>query len=118
MTTKKLIPMVQFIIERAENAPIEEFNEVNEHFVNDVISYANFLNQPITIDSFVGENSFFQDFEIKEVVNDSVFSKTIEHKSGVVNVFWFETATQKWLASHGLKRVEDAVRFGFFYSEP
>lgn len=110
--------MVQYVLDRAENAPLENFHEVNEHFVNDVIKYANFLNEPITIDSFIGENAVFQDFEMQEIESDHVFSKTIVHKSGIVNVFWFETASQTWLASHGLKRVEDAVRFGFFYSEP
>jgi len=115
METKKLIPMVQFILNRKNNAPIEDYEMVNENFVNDVIAYAEFLNTEISIDMFVGENAIFEDFVEKEDVDD-VFSKTIVHKSGFLNVAWFETAPQRWVFSHGLKRVEDAAKYGLYYN--
>ncbi len=45
--------MTDFVLEKSKNAPIDDYNEVNEKFVNSVISYANFLKQPLTLGMFV-----------------------------------------------------------------
>jgi len=66
MKTKKLIPMVQFVIERAKNAPLETYHEVNENFVNDVINYATILDMRITLEMFQGETPLFPNFQIQD----------------------------------------------------
>ena len=49
----KLISMTEFVLEQVQNSKYEEFNKVNETFVNKVVNYANFLNQPLTLGMFV-----------------------------------------------------------------
>lgn len=66
MKTKKLIPMVQFVIERAKKAPLEPYHEANESFVNDVINYATMLDMRITLGMFQGETPLFPNFEIQD----------------------------------------------------
>jgi len=49
----KLISMIAFIKEHSENAKLEEYNQVNETFVNKIINYANFLSEPLQLWMFV-----------------------------------------------------------------
>lgn len=49
----KLISMTDFVLEKSKNAPLEDYNQVNETFVNKVINYANFLKQPLKLEMFV-----------------------------------------------------------------
>jgi len=49
----KLINMTNFVLEQVQNAKYEEFNKVNETFVNKVVDYAKFLKQPLELWMFV-----------------------------------------------------------------
>jgi hypothetical protein len=49
----KLISMTDFVLECCQNSKLEEYNQVNETFVNKVIAYANFLKQPLKLEMFV-----------------------------------------------------------------
>jgi hypothetical protein len=49
----KLISMTDFVLDKSKNAPIDDYHEVNEKFVNSIISYAHFLKQPLTLGMFV-----------------------------------------------------------------
>ena len=53
METFRLISMTDFVLEQTKNAPIEEYNQVNETFVSKVVNYANFLKQPLKLEMFV-----------------------------------------------------------------
>ena len=45
--------MTDFVLENSICPPIEEYNKVNETFVNKVINYVNFLKQPLELRMFV-----------------------------------------------------------------
>ena len=45
--------MTDFVLEQSKNAPIEEYHQVNETFVNKVVNYANFLKQLLKLEMFV-----------------------------------------------------------------
>ena len=49
----ELIKCSDYVIWRVNQAPIKDYDQVNEDFVNDVISYANFLKQPLTLGMFI-----------------------------------------------------------------
>ena len=49
----KLISMTDFVLDQSQNAPLEDYHQVNETFVNKVVSYAYFLKQPLTLGMFV-----------------------------------------------------------------
>ena len=57
--------MVQFILERSNEAKLEPYNDVNEHFVNDVIEYATILDSRLRLDMFEGDNPLFPNFNIQ-----------------------------------------------------
>lgn len=48
----KLISMTDFVLEHSQNAPLEEYHQVNETFVNKVINYAMLLKQPLDLSMF------------------------------------------------------------------
>jgi hypothetical protein len=48
----KLISMTDFVLECSQNAPLEDYNKVNETFVNRVTSYADFLKTPLNLGMF------------------------------------------------------------------
>jgi hypothetical protein len=45
--------MTDYVLECCQNAKLEEYNQVNETFVNKVIDYANFLKQPLKLEMYV-----------------------------------------------------------------
>jgi len=49
----KLISMTDFVLEQVQNSKYEEFNKVNETFVNNVINYAKFLKQLLELWMFI-----------------------------------------------------------------
>ncbi|QHB38691.1 hypothetical protein HWC92_gp19 [Flavobacterium phage vB_FspS_morran9-1] len=49
----KLISMTDFVLDKYKNAPIEDYDQVNETFINSVIKYAEFLKQPLKLEMFV-----------------------------------------------------------------
>ena len=53
MEAIRLISMTDFVLEQGKNAPIEEYHQVNETFVNKVVNYANFLKQLLKLEMFV-----------------------------------------------------------------
>lgn len=111
MKTKKLIPMVQFVIERAKNAPLEPYHEVNENFVNDVVDYATFLDSKITYEMFEGEKRIF---ECGKYINRQPSTSFNTYEVNDV-VLFADTNTQRNV-SRGLK-VNDLTTLGIFYNE-
>ena len=49
----KLISMTDFVLQQVKNAPLQEYNQVNETFVNKVVAYAEFLKQSLKLQMFV-----------------------------------------------------------------
>lgn len=49
----KLISMTDFVLDRYKNAPLEDYDQVNETFINSVVRYAEFLKKPLTLGMFV-----------------------------------------------------------------
>ncbi|WP_445720432.1 hypothetical protein [Flavobacterium sp.] len=49
----KLISMTDFVLDKYKNAPLEDYDQVNETFINSVIKYAEFLKQPLKLEMFV-----------------------------------------------------------------
>lgn len=124
MKTKNLIPMVQFIIERAKNAPLEPYHEVNEKFVNDVVDYATFLDSNLTDEMFIGDNPIFPGFikctpaeaDKKDILNSFYNFGKDEYMIRMYRDYEANRVTKKtFVTSSHLKKVNDLITFGLQY---
>ena len=127
MITRKLIPMVQFVIERAKNAPLEPYHEVNENFVNAVVDYATFLDSELKESMFIGENPIFPNFvkcSPKEAEKRDIqmsfdffgkneFMMRIFQKDYKAGDKTYDT----FVTYFHLKKVEQLTTFGLIYNE-
>lgn len=63
------------------------------------------------------ERVLFEEFEVKDWSSDK---DTISHTislGGLFNVFWFDTVTQTWNPSIGVKNIEGLVNYGLILTE-
>jgi hypothetical protein len=132
----KLISMTDFVLEHSQNAKLEEYNQVNETFVNKVISYANFLKTPLSLGMFVpcdednkplNEPSCMYIYKTQcfECTADEMYRcrKYLEAKEKVIfpnfeltnqSTYFILTHNEsgaKWLSWNKSKKVEDLIEF-------
>lgn len=119
--------MVQFVIERAKNAPLEPYHEVNENFVNDIVDYATFLDSELNESMFVGDKAIFPNFvkcspkeaEKKDIqmsfdnFGKNEFMMRIFQKNYKAGDKVYDT----WVTHFHLKKVEQLATFGLLYNE-
>lgn len=92
------------------NIPIDQYTDkdkdgINKHYFA-LMSYEDSK-----------ERCLFEGFEVHEVftgVNEK--TKTISLR-GLINVFWFDTITQTWNPSIGVKNIEGLVNYGLTLTE-
>ena len=53
MENRILIPLSDFVLTRADEAPLKDWEVVNDEFVDDVLNYTNFIIQPIKLGQFI-----------------------------------------------------------------
>lgn len=95
--------MVQFVLDRVKDAPLADYDTVNESFTNDVINYANFLSQPLTLGMFVPIS------ESGEVLREPMYDPANE-QYWASEQFQFEQAQQR-LLFEGLKVLKNTSQF-------
>ena len=61
-----LIKHSEYTKKLSENAKLEDYDKVNETFVNNVLAYTDFLTKDISLGDFVGVNAIFKGFKIKD----------------------------------------------------
>ena len=118
---RKLIPMVDFIIER-DKRPF-----AYRDFCNEILSYANFLNTDLSESMFIGVNAIFPGF-IKctskqawaskidfsfDNCGESEFSIRLFQNGYKAGGKTYDT----WVTHFHLKKVEHLTSFGIFYNE-
>ena len=88
---------------------------------NVIVEYNKFLQTPLNIEMFWTVNTvpyLFPGFEPKELKleNNYNYSHVLCNKDSVC-IYWFDTITQTWKQSTGLKTIADLVRYNLEYDE-
>ena len=81
--------MTDFVLVTYKNAPIEEYDKVNETFVNKVINYSEFLKTPLSLGMFVPYD------EIGNILNKPEFYTNILNSDQEIKKLKYEEAKEK-----------------------